>query len=110
MEALQQVNSQMEESKKNLETEIQKEKKNKAEMEVRLAVVEDELFEVRESREKLNTEFTDLQGDVNGCTHTHTHICPPYTHTHTYAYTHTHTHTCPPYTDTHKTVIVSGLI
>ena len=74
-------------------------------MEVRLAVVEDELFEVRESREKLNTEFTDLQGDVNGCTHTHTH-----THTHRHTHRHTHTHTHMPIIHTHKTVIVSGLI
>lgn len=59
---LQRVNSQMEASKRGLESSLTMEKETRAELEVRMAVVEDELYEVRDLKEKISSELSDLQG------------------------------------------------
>ena len=59
---LQRVSSKMEESKKGLESSLKVEKETRAELEVRMAVVEDELYEVRDLNEKINVELSNLQG------------------------------------------------
>ena len=59
---LQRVNSQMEASKRGLESSLTMEKETRAELEVRMAVVEDELYEVRDLKEKISSELRDLQG------------------------------------------------
>lgn len=58
------VSSQMKESKNSLETGLRLEKATRAELEVRLAFVEDELQQANESRERLSADFSSLQGKV----------------------------------------------
>ena len=60
------MNTQMEESKKSLETKLKQEKEAHTELEVRLAIVEDGLVQANESKERLSTEFNSLQGKA-GC-------------------------------------------
>ena len=52
----------MEESKRGLESSLTMEKETRAELEVRMAVVEDELYEVRDLKEKISLELSQLQG------------------------------------------------
>ena len=59
---LQRVSSQMEESKRGLESTLKVEKETRAELEVRMAVVEDELYEVKGLKENISLELTNLQG------------------------------------------------
>ena len=40
------------------------EKETRAELEVRMAVVEDELYEVRDLSEKMSLELSNLQGTI----------------------------------------------
>ena len=54
----------MEESKRGLESSLTMEKETRAELEVRMAVVEDELYEVRDLKEKISLELSQLQGTV----------------------------------------------
>lgn len=54
----------MEESKRGLESSLTTEKETRAELEVRMAVVEDELYEVRDLKEKISLELSQLQGMV----------------------------------------------
>lgn len=59
---LQRVSSLMEQSKRGLESSLTTEKETRAELEVRMAVVEDELYEVTDLKEKISLELTNLQG------------------------------------------------
>ena len=52
----------MEQSKRGLESSLKVEKETRAELEVRMAVVEDELFEVKDLNEKMSLELDNLQG------------------------------------------------
>ena len=54
----------MEESKRGLESSLTVEKETRAELEVRMAVVEDELYEVRDLKEKISLELSQLQGTM----------------------------------------------
>ena len=61
---LHRVSTELEDSKKSLETEVKREKETRAELEVRLALVEEELFKASEDKEKVGTELTELQGEL----------------------------------------------
>ena len=54
----------MEQSKRGLESSLKVEKETRAELEVRMAVVEDELYEVSDLKEKISLELSNLQGIV----------------------------------------------
>ena len=66
----------MEESKRGLESTLKVEKETRAELEVRMAVVEDELYEVKDLKEKISLELTNMQGmDYHGgCIHDIVHL------------------------------------
>ena len=59
---LQRVNDQIEASKKGLRSSLKVEKETRAQLEVRMAMVEDELYEVKDLKEKTSLELLDLQG------------------------------------------------
>ena len=61
---LQRVSSELEESRKSLESEVKREKETRGELEVRVALVEEELFKASEEREKLDTDLTELRGEL----------------------------------------------